>query len=58
MVTSDAAEFLGRESTLGTVEEGKQADLVLLDANPIENVAALHAITGVVRAGRYHPAAA
>ena len=57
-VTRDAAEFLGRESTLGTVEAGKQADLVLLAANPIENVAALHGITGVVRAGRYHPAAA
>jgi hypothetical protein len=57
MVTLDASEFLGRETTLGTVEEGKQADLVLLDANPVEHVAALHGITGVVRAGRYHPSA-
>jgi hypothetical protein len=56
-VTLHAAEFLGRETTLGTVEIGKQADLVLLDANPIEHVAALHGVTGVVRAGRYHPAA-
>ena len=56
-VTLHAAEFLGRETTLGTVEKGKQADLVLLDANPVEHVAALHGVTGVVRAGRYHPAA-
>lgn len=57
-VTLDAAEFLGRESTLGSVAEGKQADLVLLDANPVDSVAALHGIAGVVRAGRYHPATA
>jgi hypothetical protein len=57
-VTLDAAEFLGRTSTLGTVEPGKQADLVLLDANPVESVQHLHGLAGVVRAGRYHPAAA
>ena len=54
----DAAEFLGREDTLGSVEPGKQADLVLLDANPLDDVAHLHGIAGVVRAGRYHSAAA
>ena len=57
-VTLDAAEFLGRTSTLGTVEPGKRADLVLLDANPVESVQHLHGLAGVVRAGRYHPAAA
>ncbi len=56
--TLDAAEFLGRTGTLGTVEPGKQADLVLLDANPVESVQHLHGLAGVVRAGRYHPAAA
>jgi imidazolonepropionase-like amidohydrolase len=55
-VTLDAAEFLGRTSTLGTVELGKRADLVLLEANPLENVEHLHAIVGVVRAGRYRSA--
>jgi imidazolonepropionase-like amidohydrolase len=56
-VTLDAAEFLGRTSTLGTVEPGKQADLVLLDRNPVERVQNLHGVAGVVRAGRFHPAA-
>lgn len=52
--TLDAAEFLGREDTLGTVEPGKEADLVLLNEDPVENVQNLHAIAGVVRGGRYH----
>lgn len=55
--TLNAARFLGKESTLGTVEEGMQADLVLLDGNPVEGVANLHRIGGVVRAGRYYSAA-
>ena len=47
-VTLDAAEFLGRTSTLGTVEPGKRADLVLLNANPVESVQHLHGLAGVV----------
>jgi imidazolonepropionase-like amidohydrolase len=39
---------------MGTVEPGKDADLVLLSGNPIDDVANLHAIAGVVRAGRYY----
>ncbi len=54
MATINAAEFLGRTATLGTVESGKDADIVLLSANPVDNVAHLHRIGGVVRAGRYY----
>jgi imidazolonepropionase-like amidohydrolase len=54
--TLDAAEFLGLADRLGTVKPGQRADLVLLDRNPVEDVAHLHGIAGVVRAGRYHPA--
>jgi imidazolonepropionase-like amidohydrolase len=54
MATINAAEFLGRTATLGTVEPGKDADIVLLSANPVENVGHLHDIVGVVRAGRYY----
>ena len=40
---------------MGTVEEGKDANLVLLDGNPLENVQNLHEIHAVVRAGSpYH----
>jgi imidazolonepropionase-like amidohydrolase len=54
MTTLNAAEFLGRTATSGTVEPGKDADIVLLAANPLEDVAHLHGIAGVVRAGRYY----
>jgi hypothetical protein len=47
------AEFLGRTSSLGRVEPGKDADLVLLGANPIESVQNLHRIHAVVRSGFY-----
>ena len=54
MATINAAEYLRREDVMGTVEPGRNADLVLLDANPLEAVANLHAIAGVVRAGVYY----
>ena len=56
--TLNGAEFLGRQASLGTVEVGKTADLVLLDANPLTNVAHLRRISGVVLKGRYLPKAA
>jgi len=56
--TLNAAQFLGRERTMGTVEEDRQADLVLLDANPLEDVANLHRVVAVVRAGVVYDAAA
>jgi imidazolonepropionase-like amidohydrolase len=54
MATINAAEFLGTTATSGTVEPGKDADIVLLSANPVESAAHLHEIAGVVRAGRYY----
>ena len=54
MATINAADFLGRTDTMGTLEPGKDADIVLLGADPVENVAHLHNIAGVIRAGRYY----
>ncbi|MDI1365398.1 MAG: amidohydrolase family protein [bacterium] len=54
MTTLNGAQFLGRTATMGSVEVGKTADLVLLDANPVATVHNLHGISGVVRAGRYY----
>jgi hypothetical protein len=58
MTTLNGAKFLGREASMGTVEAGKNADLVLLDADPLAGVQNLKAIRGVVRAGKYYPASA
>ena len=55
MTTVNGAVFLGREATMGTVDEGKTANLVILDANPLTDVHNLHRIAGVVRDGRYYP---
>ena len=38
---------------MGTVEAGRNADLVLLRANPLLKSTNLHGITAVVRAGRF-----
>lgn len=54
MATLNPAEFLGRQSTMGTVDEGKKADLVLLDANPVDNPAHLGKIWAVFLKGRHY----
>jgi hypothetical protein len=53
MKTLNGAQFLGREAAMGTVDIGRNADLVLLDANPIEDVANLNKIAAVVLNGKY-----
>ena len=54
MATVNAAAYLGKEKSIGLVESGYDADLVLLDADPLTRVQNLHAIAGVVRAGRHY----
>jgi imidazolonepropionase-like amidohydrolase len=56
--TSTAAEALGKEDQLGTIERGKFADLVVLDANPLAGVQNLRKIHLVVQDGKtYSPEA-
>ena len=51
MATRNGAVFLGRERDLGTIEEGKIADLVLLDANPADDIDNAKKIHAVIKAG-------
>jgi imidazolonepropionase-like amidohydrolase len=48
-----AARFLGRHNDTGTVAVGKRADLVVLDANPLEDIRNTRRISGVVLGGKY-----
>ena len=50
--TSNAARLLGMESEIGTVEEGKVADLVAVEENPLSDVAAMREISFVMQSGR------
>ena len=49
--TSSASKLIG-EDERGTIEKGKVADLVLLDADPLENVSALRLVAAVFQGGR------
>lgn len=52
--TLNPARFFGMEETLGLIEKGYLADLVLLDANPLEDIRNTTKIRAMVRAGRYY----
>jgi len=51
--TYSPAVFLGREKEMGTVEKGKMASLVLLNANPLANITNTKKIDGVFLKGTY-----
>jgi len=51
--TLNPARFFGTEAQLGTIEEGKLADMVLLAANPLEDISNTQKIAGVFVNGRY-----
>jgi imidazolonepropionase-like amidohydrolase len=51
--TRNGAENLGMLKEFGTIETGKRADLLLLDANPLEAVANARRIAGVMTRGKW-----
>jgi hypothetical protein len=48
------AEFFGIEDDIGTVDPGKRADLVLLDADPLSDIRNTRQISGVISKGRFY----
>jgi len=57
LATSNGAKFLGENDSIGTVTEGKQADLVVIDGNPAARIADIRKVKLVFKDGAgYDPA--
>ena len=50
--TVNTSNYLGLNK--GIIENGKQADLLLLDKNPLENIGATKSISGVIKNGEWY----
>ncbi len=51
IATLNAAKFLGKEDELGSISEGKLADIVLLDADPVADINNAKMINTVIKNG-------
>jgi imidazolonepropionase-like amidohydrolase len=51
--TINAARMVGREEEWGSIEPGKLADLVILDANPLDDIRNIARVGAVVARGHY-----
>lgn len=51
--TANVGTYFGTQSSVGTVAAGKRADLILLDANPLTDIANSSRIAGVMVNGRW-----
>ncbi|MCZ2460404.1 MAG: amidohydrolase family protein [Chitinophagales bacterium] len=51
IATLDAADVVGASGHIGSIEKGKLADIVLLDANPLEDISNTMKIWRVIKAG-------
>lgn len=52
--TKNPSMFFGTLDKVGTIEKGRRADLILLDANPLENVSNTERRAGVMLRGKYY----
>lgn len=52
--TRNAHEYLGSLKRSGTIEKGKAADLALLDANPLDDIANTEKRAGVMLKGKWY----
>ena len=49
--TSTAAELMGWQDRIGTLEPGKLADIVAVDGNPVEDITAMKRVLFVMKDG-------
>ena len=52
--TLNPAQFFGMQEQLGTIEKGKIADLVFLDANPLDDIRNTQKVGGVILNGNFY----
>jgi imidazolonepropionase-like amidohydrolase len=53
--TRNAARALGVDAKVGTLEPGKVADILLLDADPLDDIKNTRKISAVIKGGRSVP---
>ena len=51
--TISPARFFNMQDSVGTVAAGKRADLVLLDANPLDDIGNVRRVHAVMRSGEW-----
>lgn len=52
--TLTPAQMLGKEDSLGTLEIGKNADLLIVQGNPLQDISALHKPIWIMKSGEIH----
>ena len=52
--TVNAADLLGKSSTIGTIEPGKDADIIAVDGDALANIRLLENVGFVMKHGRVH----
>ncbi len=52
--TRNPSEFFGTLDRVGTIQKGRRADLVLLEANPLEDITNTNRRSGVMLKGKYY----
>jgi imidazolonepropionase-like amidohydrolase len=51
--TVNVGQYFAKQDSFGTIESGKRADLVLLNANPLDDITNVSKIDGVMVNGRW-----
>ena len=52
MATVNGADLLGRSDDLGTLEQGKYADIIALDGNPLTQIENIEKVVFVMKSGK------
>ena len=54
MATINSAKITGVSDSLGSIEVGKKADLILIDGNPVENISDIRRVEWTIKGGHLY----